>query len=295
MDEYQTMITNQVYYGIVFAVLTSQAFANNICNNTYTNGIGIQCLPCEPGYIAIGDCPGNITRAKCEECKDGTYQPECVTFNETVSCRNCTVCDVYKENCTIYKDAVCELKHDTRDSSDDSGAQLFFVVGLMFLTGSLILVIIIAVLVCCLKRSRKVRKYWIMQSKYGKENLMANCKVTPISWKTLSSPKSQTRSDGNRQEHYNQTNKRFSEDVVQKTSINDYKDKSSIHNVDGNDLAPRSNKKERHIAVVRPNFESKSNDCKEVENSDDFYSKNKESSGLRRTPRIPQGEKPFIN
>ncbi|XP_060576831.1 CD27 antigen-like [Ruditapes philippinarum] len=117
MDEYQTMITHPVYYGIIITVLTSQAFAYNICNNTFTNGIGIQCYPCEPGYTTIEDCPGNFTRAKCEECQDGTYQPECVTFNETVSCRNCTVCDVYEENCTIYKNAVCALK------KDDSGAQ----------------------------------------------------------------------------------------------------------------------------------------------------------------------------
>ncbi|XP_060577810.1 uncharacterized protein LOC132734941 [Ruditapes philippinarum] len=221
-----TMIIHPVYYGIIAAVLLSQAFANNICNNTYTNGIGIQCFPCEPGYIAIGDCPGNITRAKCEECKDGTYQPECDTFNETVSCRNCTFCDVYKENCTIYKDAVCELKNDTHDSSDDSGDRVTHIV--LWITG-IVVTVFCPILVLSVIRYRKL-------GYYGNKN-----------------------QESHRQKRYNQKTKRCSGDVVHKTNIKEFKDKPSKHNLDCIDLAPKSNKKEKHINVVRPHIEPKSN------------------------------------
>ncbi|XP_060576830.1 uncharacterized protein LOC132734130, partial [Ruditapes philippinarum] len=193
-----TMITHPVYHGVIIAVLLSQAFAYTNCNNTYTNGIGIECFPCEPGYTAIEDCPGNYTSTKCEQCQDGTYQPECVTYNKSVRCRNCTVCDVYKENCTVYKDAVCELQTSKHDSSDDSGAQSTLVVVLIFISTIFVILIMSAVL---------LNVAFIIAG-------------------------------------------------------------SSIHKVDGKDLAPKSNNIERRIAVVSPHIESKSNDCKEVENTD---------------------------
>lgn len=73
-------------------------------------------MPCEPGFIAIEDCSENRTRAKCDECNDGTFQPDCAVYNKTASCRNCTVCTVYKENCTRYQDAVCESTNDTQNN-----------------------------------------------------------------------------------------------------------------------------------------------------------------------------------
>ncbi|XP_060576833.1 uncharacterized protein LOC132734133 [Ruditapes philippinarum] len=106
---------------------------------------------------------------------------------------------------------------------------------------------------------------------YGVKNQSdsnADGKETVISEIILNSHKSQTRSGDNRQKSYKETTNRCKEDVVQKTSIHKNKDKSSLHNVDGNELQPKSNKNERHIAVVRPHLHLLN--CQEVENSDDI-------------------------
>ncbi|XP_060561134.1 uncharacterized protein LOC132720918 isoform X2 [Ruditapes philippinarum] len=95
---------------ILIAVILRQVLAVDDCNSTYSSGVGLQCYPCGPGNITIGDCVENLTRAECEKCQEGTFQSECVklTNNGTVSCKPCTVCDVYEESCTLIQDAVCE-------------------------------------------------------------------------------------------------------------------------------------------------------------------------------------------